>query len=109
MLQRCAKCGIPRFPPSHLCRACHDDAVQWFAASGAGTVHSFTVVRRAPSAAWRERVPYVIALVDLAEGIRLMGNIPSPGATGVSIGDAVEVVFEPRGDLAMPQFRLAGP
>ena len=103
-VQRCADCGDARFPPSFLCRRCHSAKVNWVEASGSGTVYSFTIVHRAPSAAWRTRVPYVVALIDLAEGQRLMANIVGVDALEVAIGDAVEVEFEPRGEMQVPQF-----
>lgn len=108
-LQHCTACRKPRFPPSLLCPACHSPGAEWLPCSGGGRVYSFTIVRRAPGSAWRERVPYVIVLIDLAEGVRLMANILGPDALDVAIGAPVEVDFEARGPLTVPQFRLSGP
>ena len=73
---------------------------------GGGRVHSHSIVHRAPSPAFRERVPYVVALVDLEEGPRMMANIVGDDALEVAIGDAVEVLFEERGEgRKLPQFR----
>jgi uncharacterized OB-fold protein len=49
-------------------------------------------------------VPYAIALVDLDEGFRMMANVLGPDPESLAIGDRVRVVFETRGDLALPQF-----
>ncbi len=54
---------------------------------------------------FREKAPYAVALIDLAEGPRMMANITGDGALDAKIDDAVEVCFEPRGNTKVPQFR----
>ena len=110
VLQKCGACGTLRFFPRYLCTECGSDRVTWVEASGRGTVHSFTVVHRAAFPAFQERTPYVVALIDLEDGPRMMTNILGDDALEVAIGDAVEVCFEPRGDAGakVPQFRRAG-
>jgi uncharacterized OB-fold protein len=72
---------------------------------GAGSVHSFTIIRRASDPAFAPLVPYAVALIDLDEGPRMMANIVGANALAVKIGDRVQVTFEDRGDGAMvPQF-----
>jgi len=105
-LQRCDACGKAWFFPRPACPACGAGGYAWTMASGRGRVHSFSIVRRAPSEAFRARVPYVVALVDLAEGPRMMANVVGEGALEVSIGDALELTFEDRGEgRKLPQFR----
>ena len=63
---------------------------------------------RVRSPAFAPRVPYVVALIDLDEGPRMMANIVGDDALDVAIGDRVKVTFEDRGDGAMlPQFKRA--
>lgn len=107
-LQQCTDCGHLDFMPRHVCPTCWSEAKTWVDASGAGTVHSFSIVHRAPLSAFRADVPYVVALIDLAEGPRLLTNIVGNGALDVAIGDAVTLCFEDRGAAKLPQFRLAG-
>lgn len=107
MLQRCRDCGAVWFLPRHLCASCWSDKVEAVEASGHGKVHSFTVIHRAPSAAFAAQVPYVVALIDLAEGPRMLANIVGNGAREVAIGESVRVTFEQRGDGALPQFERA--
>lgn len=57
-----------------------------------GKVHSFTVVHRAPTAAFKARVPYAIALIDLAPGVRMMMNVDGDLA-GNAIDAAVTIGF----------------
>ena len=69
MLQRCQSCGHVLFYPRTHCDACQSDQLVWENASGAGTIASYTVVRRGVSADFE--APYVIALIVLAEGRQL--------------------------------------
>ena len=93
--------------PRHICLKCWSENRAWIDAAGTGTVHSFSIVHRAPLPSFREDCPYVVALIDLAEGPRIMTNIVGDGALEVVIGDRVEVCFEDRGEAKVPQFRLA--
>lgn len=105
-LQRCAACGKIWFFPRPACVACGAERFRWIVASGRGRVHSHSIVHRAPSPEFRARLPYVVALVDLEEGPRMMANIVGTGALEVSIGDALELTFEERGEgHKLPQFR----
>ncbi len=105
VLQRCVDCRALRFYPRHVCPRCWSADVEWVEVSGRGRVHSFTVIHRPPSPAFAAHVPYVVALVDLEEGPRMMANIVGDDAFDVRIDDAVTVVFEDRGDAKLPQFR----
>jgi uncharacterized OB-fold protein len=105
-LQRCAACAKTWFYPRPACVACGAETYAWIVASGRGTLHSFSIVHRAPSEAFRARVPYVVALIDLDEGPRMMANIVGDDALEAAIGDPVEVLFEDRGEgRRLPQFR----
>ena len=110
LLQRCGDCGTLRFFPRLLCTECGSDRVEWTQVSGRGTVHSFTVVHRAAFPEFQAIVPYVVALIDLEEGPRMMTNIVGDDALDVEIGDAVTVVFKDRGTdgAKVPQFKRAG-
>ncbi len=106
-LQKCQDCGHLDFMPRHVCPKCWSDAKQWVDAAGTGTVHSFSIVHRAPLPAFRDDVPYVVALIDLAEGPRIMTNIVGDKALDVEIGASVTLCFEDRGEAKVPQFQLA--
>jgi uncharacterized OB-fold protein len=77
-------------------------------ASGRGTLYSFTVCHRPGMPGFGDEVPYVVALVELEEGVRMVANIVSVPAADVRIGMPLRAVFEPRGDgLVVPQFAPA--
>lgn len=106
MIRQCKACGVTHFLPRFLCPACWSTELDWIQASGHGKVHSFTVIRRAPLPAFVGRVPYVVALIDLDEGPRMMANILGDDALQTRIGDQVEACFEERGAGAkIPQFK----
>ena len=107
-LQRCRSCGTLRFYPRALCPACLSEATEWRRASGCGTVYSFTVTYQNQAPGFRDELPYVLAIVELAEGVRLMTNVTGCPPEGVRIGMPVEVVFEDvTPEITLPKFRPA--
>ena len=95
-VQRCTVCGAMQFPPRSRCGACGSDRLEWVAVDPRGEVYSFTVVHRAPTTAFRPDVPYVVALVDVAPGARLMLNVTGCDVAQVHIGMPVRIEFEVR-------------
>jgi uncharacterized protein len=106
-LPRCGSCGRAVFYPRSFCPHCNSDDITWFRASGRGVVESF-IINHTPALGYEQDAPYVIALIMLEEGVRLTTNLlgvePTPDA--VWVGLPVEVVFEKRGGIALPQFRV---
>jgi len=107
LLQECGDCGALDFMPRHMCPVCWSPNRKWREASGEGTVHSFSIVRRASSPAFAPRTPYVVALVDLAEGPRMPTALIGDDALSVAIGDPVTMTFEERGEEKLAVFQLA--
>lgn len=106
LLQCCGDCGERQFYPRLVCAACGGSALDWTDASGRGSIRSWTVIRRAVSAAFDDDVPYVVALVELDEGPTMMTNIVACDPESLVMGQRVRVIFEPRGpDLRVPQFQ----
>ena len=85
-------------------------AVAWGKASGRATLASFVIVHR-PSPGYESEAPYIVALAELEEGVRMMTNLPGAPAdpAALRIGAPLIVTFEERGDMVIPQFRLAEP
>lgn len=107
VIRKCTACGSMHFMPRYLCPVCWSDQLEWVDSRGTGSIHSFTIIRRAPVSAFAVRVPYVVALIDLDEGPRMMANVIGDDALSAHIGARVSVAFEDRGDGAMlPQFNL---
>ena len=107
VLQRCGACGRHVFYARALCPHCHRDALEWVRAAGTGVVYSFTVVHRPASKAFADRVPYVVALIDLDEGPRLLSTLRVSDPAQARVGQRVAVAFEDLGQVTLPVFELA--
>lgn len=106
VLQHCPRCDRIQHFPRPWCTECLNDALDSVDASGLGTVYSFTVVRRNPNPAFAARVPYVVALVDLDEGVRVMSNVVDCDPDTMQVGQRVQVCFEAIDDSdSVPLFR----
>lgn len=105
-IQRCRTCDRAYFYPRPFCPHCSSDDVEWFTASGRATLASYVISERAAPGF---TAPYVIAIVELAEGPRMMTNIvgvdPDPDRLPLDL--PLMVRFEERGDVAVPVFAPA--
>jgi uncharacterized OB-fold protein len=86
-LQVCERCAKQLYPPRVLCPGCGGTALRWAKASGAGTVYSTTVVRDRPENGGSRN----IALIDLAEGARMMSRVEGVAPETVRIGMRVKL------------------
>ena len=94
LLQRCARCRTFWFPPSILCPECLSTAWEWTKISGRGEIYSFVIFHRTYHTGFADEIPYVVAVVELEEGPRLMSNIIECEPHAVRCEIPVEVVFE---------------
>jgi uncharacterized OB-fold protein len=92
-LQRCAACGGWRHPPRHRCAACGSLDATWELASGRGRLFSWTVTHRAVDPAFEP--PYVIAVLELDEGPRLVGNTRGLALDDLALDLPMVVEIEP--------------
>jgi uncharacterized OB-fold protein len=100
-LQRCERCGKVRHYPQLLCPDCYSDRVEWIAASGLGTVHSWTVAHHAFHPAFRGELPYTLAVVDLPEGPRALGRLEGAPRLGLPVRITFPQVVD---GIALPVF-----
>jgi uncharacterized OB-fold protein len=109
LVQECPECGHRQFFPRAWCQFCGSGAVEWVESEGTGRVHTYTVIRRATELpAFADEVPYVVAYVELDEGVRVCSNVVGCAPDEVEIGLPVEVTFDHVSeDLALPKFRPA--
>jgi uncharacterized OB-fold protein len=101
-VQSCAVCECLFLPPGPRCPRCWSDRFSARSVSGEGTVETFAVYRRTYHPA--RPAPYVVALIQLREGPRLISNVVGCRPEEVAIGMRVRVRFEDVGDLTLPQF-----
>ena len=123
-LQRCAECGLLRYPPTTACPWCTSPDARWVPVEGKGTVHSYTEVHHAIQPAFKAHTPYLILLVDLDtqkgkptehDALRVVGNLatadgklaPAEAVKTVGIGTRVRMVFaDVAPGLALPQWTI---
>jgi uncharacterized OB-fold protein len=109
VLPQCAECGRIAAPPVSNCRFCLADSFRWSAASGEGTVYSYLEYFKGWSDVWRAHVPYVVAVIDLVEGVRVIASfVEDEEGRRPGVGDRVRVRFQERaGGAGVPVFQLA--
>lgn len=99
LLPRCKRCAFVIWYPRSHCPECGHAHVEWFEASGWGSIYSFTVVRRGEGV-YRDVPLYVLALVELQEGPRVLTNIVECNIEALRIDLPVHAVFSSTGDTA---------
>jgi uncharacterized OB-fold protein len=103
-IQRCSACSRHVFYPRVLCPHCGSPRLAWVDASGDGTVYSTTVVRRKADAGG----DFNIALIDLAEGVRMMSRVDGAAPDAVRIGMPVKAEIITENDQPLIVFRAGG-
>lgn len=101
LVSRCDSCAQISWYPRPFCPYCAA-TTQLVPASGRGTVYSYTIVRRARGD-FRERTPYVVAYVELAEGPRILSNVVDCDPQDVRIGLPVSVTFDEPSEQGGPR------
>lgn len=106
IIQRCSACNEAVFYPRPACPQCGAESLAWEDASGKATIYSYTVVEAYPPSAFADEVPFVIAIVQLDEGPRMMTNIVGADPDSVHCDMRVAVDFQAISDeITLPVFR----
>lgn len=106
-IQECPECGHRQFYPRNICTAC-GASPDWLEASGRGTLYTFSIVRQYLLPPFKDMLPYVTAMVDLEEGVRMLTNLVDCDLEAVKIGMPLQVKFvKARDDLTVPYWRPA--
>ncbi len=115
VVQHCAACGHWIWQPKPVCPRCHAVDVPWEEVSGDGRVASWTVVRPPVLPAFAPFTPFVILLVELDEGVRMVGQLAGDagellvtdgGPEGVSMGTPVALRWREQGEVTLPAWRI---
>lgn len=108
VIQQCDDCGKFQFYPRGICSHCHSSNLSWRDSEGKGTIYSFTVSERAPHPGFKDRLPFILAMIDLAEGPRMMSNLIDCDPDTLKIGMPVKVVFDDiTEEITLPKFTPA--
>ncbi len=110
LVPRCAEHGHTRWPPGPMCPACQSTNTEWSESTGRGKVYSWVVVTHPVDPMLVGQVPYAVAMIELEEGIRVVGNIAGCSPGELVPGMDVEVYFEEPDEqgIRLPNFRKVG-
>ena len=99
VVQECGGCGARRWPPRPACARCLSTSTRWTEVHRTGTLYSWVVIHGSRRPDLRERVPFTVVVVALDDdpAIRFLGGLTGAGGTKLTIGQPVEVRFEPDG------------
>lgn len=107
LLRRCRGCEEIHHYPREFCPYCWSEDVVWEQASGRAALYTWSVVHRNDLPPFGERVPYVAAVVELAEGPRMMTEVIGCGADALRVGMPLELAVRD-GEVPVPVFRPGG-
>jgi uncharacterized OB-fold protein len=110
LLPTCEDCRKPFFYPRIACPHCHSRRITWMQASGKGRLYSFEIAYRSLNPRFKIEPPYILAMIELEEGPRIMSNLINikPDPAVITCDMPVEVVFEKLTDeITLPLFQPA--
>lgn len=108
LIQTCNDCGSRIFYPRKACPQCWSANLGWIEASGQATVFTFSTAYSMVEPKFADELPYTIAYVDLAEGVRMMTRIVNCAPEDITFGMDVMVVFHERDGFHLPYFEPYG-
>jgi uncharacterized OB-fold protein len=112
LVQRCTRCGIWQWGPEWICHACHGFDLEWVGMEGKGQIYSWERIWHPVHPVLAEAGPYLVVLVEMTHGIRMLGNLLGDPLQEVRIGDNVTAVFEHHPQASPPytllQWQKAG-
>jgi uncharacterized OB-fold protein len=105
-LPKCDDCGHFWFPPSLSCPECLSTHLHWTDVSGFGKIFSFVIYDRIYRPAFEQDVPYIVGLIELHEGPRILSNVVGINPEDVHCDMKVQVIFEDITDnISLPKFK----
>ena len=102
VVQHCATCRRWIWQPRPLCPSCHTPDPPWEEVSGAGRVLSWTVVHPPVLRAWANDVPFAVLLVELDEGVRMVGRLVDADHEELQMGQRVSLQWRREGTTVLP-------
>lgn len=107
VVPRCASCGRWIWLPRPLCPACHAPDPHWTQVAGAGHLLSWAVIHPPVLPVWAGEVPFTVALVELDEGIRMVGRVSGGSSAAPVIGYRVMLAWRSEGGRWLPAWSIA--
>ncbi|PSR23734.1 MAG: hypothetical protein C7B45_01580 [Sulfobacillus acidophilus] len=102
-IPRCSACGLYIYYPRSICPRCFSNVLTWVELSGKGTVYSYTVCYRSSDEYWATKLPYVVALIEVENNVRMLSYIDVEPSR-MYIGMPVIIRFTPAEGTVFPDF-----
>jgi len=106
IFQQCHDCGHVRWPMSFVCPKCASQKAQWIQSEGKGRVYTYVVFHVPFHPEFIDKIPYIVAIIELREGPHFLTNIVGCTGTQVKCGMEVEIIWEEASSrISLPKFR----
>lgn len=92
LIQQCPSCGHKQFYPRYLCTACGDEP-SWLVFQGQAKLYTYSIIRKHHQSPFKEMAPYVVAMVDLGDGVKMMTNLINCDLENIHIGMALKPAY----------------
>lgn len=104
--QKCKECGLIVHRPRPMCPRCLSTDREWAPSEGKGRIYTYVEFVYQNASYPGIKVPYVVAVAEMLEGVRMISNVIDASAEDIYVGMPVEVVFDDIAkDLTLPKFR----
>ena len=108
LFQKCRGCGRVRWPPNIVCPSCYSAGFDIVVSSGKGKLYTWAVYHRAYHPGFAADLPYITAIIDLAEGPRLLSNLVGSQPQALKCDIPVEVVWDDvTPEFTLPKFKVS--
>lgn len=106
VFQKCKNCGKVRWPYSIACPECHSFEIEYINSKGEGKVYTYTVFHIPFHPDFKDKVPYIVAIIELDEGVRFLSNIVNSNPDELECEKRVKVYWEKFNEYFVPKFEL---
>ncbi len=107
MFQQCKKCGKIRWPYSIACPECYSFEYSYYQSSGKGKIYSYVIYNVAFDKFFKDKVPYVVAIILLENNVKFLSNIVKSNFNEIECEKEVEIFWEKYDNLYIPKFCLS--
>jgi uncharacterized OB-fold protein len=107
VVQRCGRCERWIWQPQPLCPSCHAPDPQWTEIDGSGRLFSWTVVYPPVLRAWQNEVPFTVVLVELSQGVRMVGRLADGDPEDLRMGQPMTLRWRTTAGRTLPAWAPA--
>jgi len=106
IFQKCTNCGKIRWPYSFCCPECYSSDYHLSESKGLGRIYSYVIYNVPFHKDFKDRVPYIVGVIELDEGVKFLSNIVAKNFENIHCGEKVKLFWEKLNDFYIPKFCL---